>query len=291
MSQPAADPQATPTSRAGRDLRAAITVGVVLFVTLVLTLAFFHWGFVLLVAAALAVGAVEVARALEKLGMKAAIEPIVVGTLAIVLGSYLAGQLPVYGLGATTILLATIGLTVLAALIARMPGGADGYVRDAAASLFIIGYLPLMGSFVSLMLAADQGPQRIITFMVCIFASDIGGYAVGVLAGKHPMAPRISPKKSWEGFAGSVFFGVLVGAVAAVTLLNTPWWVGAILGVSMVAFGTCGDLIESLIKRDAGIKDMSSFLPGHGGVMDRLDSLLIGAPAAWLVLYLFVPGG
>lgn len=295
MSQQHLPPDQVPgtpaTSRAGRDLPAAIVVGVGLVLAFVLTLWFFNWGFIILVATALALGAIEVSNALRRIGMTAAIVPIVSGTVAIVLGSYLAGQLPAGGIGSNTMLLAALGLTVLAALIWRMPQGAEGYVRDAAASLFVIAYLPLLGSFVALLLAGDQGTRRIITFILCVVASDVGGYAVGVIFGKHPMAPRISPRKSWEGFAGSVGFGMLIGAACATWLLGVQFWVGLILGAVLVAFGTCGDLIESLIKRDVGIKDMSSFLPGHGGVMDRLDSLLVAAPAAWFVMYLLVPGG
>jgi phosphatidate cytidylyltransferase len=191
----------------------------------------------------------------------------------------------------TSVLLASLTLTVLASLIWRMPKGAAGYVRDAAASMLIIGYVPLLGSFAALMLAEEQGSARLVTFLLIVVMNDTGGYVAGVLFGKHPMVPKISPKKSWEGLAGSLVFGTAAGVCMAVFLLAVPFWVGIVLGVSLVAAGTCGDLIESIIKRDLGIKDMSSFLPGHGGVMDRLDSLLIAAPVAWLIMYLFVPGG
>jgi len=120
--------------------------------------------------------------------------------------------------------------------------------------------------------------------------SDTGGLIGGVLFGKHPMAPKISPKKSWEGFAGSMVFGIAAAVLMTVFVLEVPFWVGIIIGAALVVVGTCGDLIESMIKRDVGIKDMSSFLPGHGGVMDRLDSLLVSAPVAWLIMYVLVPG-
>jgi phosphatidate cytidylyltransferase len=188
-------------------------------------------------------------------------------------------------------LLASLALTVLASLIWRMPKGAAGFVRDSAASLMIIGYVPLLGSFAALMLAEAQGAARVVTFLLIVVMSDTGGYVAGVLFGKHPMAPKISPKKSWEGLAGSLVFGATAGVCMALFVLHVPFWAGIILGVSLVAVGTCGDLIESMIKRDLGIKDMSSFLPGHGGVMDRLDSLLVAAPVAWLIMYLLVPGG
>lgn len=285
------EPKAATTGRAGRNLPAAIAVAAVLLVMFVATLIWFNWGFVVLAAIALALGAVEVHQALKRIGMTSAIIPIVVGTIAIVIGSYLAGQLDQDTIPSNTLLLGALGLTVLASLIWRMPGGSENFVKDAAASLFIICYLPLMGSFAALMLAADLGRERLITLLLCVIASDIGGYAVGVLFGRHPMAPKISPKKTWEGFAGSVTAGILVGVACAVYLLHVSPLVGVLLGAVLVSFGACGDLIESLIKRDVGIKDMSSFLPGHGGVMDRLDSLLIAGPVGWLVMYLTVPGG
>lgn len=276
--------------RAGRNLPAAITVGVVLFAILVATLGWFPIGFQVLVAVALALGAVEVYQALKRLDMHAAIVPIVVGTVAIVFMAYIAGQGGL-GISANTLMLALLGLIALVSLVWRMPKGEQGYVRDVAASLFIIGYIPLLGSFVGLMLADNLGRERVITYIVVVILGDIGGYVAGVLFGKHKMAPRISPKKTWEGFAGSVVFGIAGAIPLVIWLLHVPFWVGIILGAVLVVAGACGDLIESLIKRDVGIKDMSSFLPGHGGVMDRLDSLLVAAPFAWFIMVLFVPGG
>lgn len=146
-----------------------------------------------------------------------------------------------------------------------------------------------LAGFAALMLAAPDGRQRIVVFILVTVFSDIGGYAVGVKFGKHPMAPSLSPKKSWEGFAGSVLSCALVGAISLPLLLDGVWWAGAVLGVVAAAAATLGDLIESSIKRDLGIKDMSTILPGHGGLMDRLDSLVVVAPVAWALLLLFVP--
>lgn len=277
---------------AGRDLPAAIAVGVGLIAAVVGTLAFWHWGFVLLAAALLCMGAWEVFRALQRVGMNAEIWPILVGTAAMVVGTYAAARdLAWVGFSWHALLLGFLGATVLATLILRFPRGHENFTRDAAASLFIIGYIALLGSFTTLILAGQNGAARMVTFLLCVVANDTGGYAVGVLFGKHPLAPRISPKKTWEGLAGSLVSSVAVGSVLAVTVLHAPWWVGAVVGVAMVVFGTAGDLIESSIKRDVGLKDMSSVLPGHGGVMDRLDSLLVAAAPAWLIMYVFVPGG
>ena len=289
MSAAAAPP--APPSRAGRDLPKAIGIGVGLGAYVVLSLLFFKPAFVLLVAVALVLGSREMHVALKRQGMNAALVPIMVGTVAIAIGSYLAGiQRPVV-FSTTSVLLGALALTVLASLVWRMPGGPHGYVKDAAASLFIICYVPLLGSFTALMLAGTNGGARLVTFILVVVMSDTGGYVFGVLMGKHPMAPNISPKKSWEGLAGSLVFGIVAGVCMAVLGLHVAIWIGVLIGVALVAVGTCGDLIESMIKRDLGIKDMSSFLPGHGGVMDRLDSLLVAAPVAWLIMYILVPGG
>ncbi len=278
--------------RSGRNLPVAIGLGVGLGAYVVLSLIFFEPAFVALVAAALVLASAELHNALRRKDMTAAIVPIVGGSIAIPFGSYLSGrENAVIVFSTTSVLLASLALTVLAALIWRMPGGADGYVRDAAASLMIIAYVPMLGSFAALMLAEPQGAARLVTFLLVVTMSDTGGLVGGVLLGKHPLAPKISPKKSWEGFAGSVLFSVGFAVVMAVFVLQVPFWVGIILGVALAVVGTCGDLIESMIKRDVGIKDMSSFLPGHGGVMDRLDSLLVAAPVAWLIMYILVPGG
>jgi phosphatidate cytidylyltransferase len=180
---------------------------------------------------------------------------------------------------------AVTGLVTMLWLLRR---GVDGFVRDSTASNFTLFYVPFLGSFVALLLAEGSGAQAIVTFIVVTIASDIGGYAVGVLAGKHPMAPVISPKKSWEGFAGSAVSCVLAGWLTVVYLLHGAWWVGVLLGAVAVVAATLGDLCESVIKRDLGIKDMSQIVPGHGGLMDRLDSLLATAAPVWLVLHYLV---
>jgi phosphatidate cytidylyltransferase len=182
-----------------------------------------------------------------------------------------------------------LALTVLATIFWRMPRGSHGFVRDITAGVFLIGYVPMLAGFAILLVRPDSdGPERVVTFFLVTVASDVGGYVVGVLLGKHPMAPTISPKKSWEGFAGSTLACVGAGIASVVFLLGGDWWVGAIVGVAAVLMATVGDLAESMIKRDLGIKDMSNLLPGHGGIMDRLDSLLAVAPVVWLILYLLV---
>ncbi len=283
----------TPRRRGpGRDLPAAITVGVVLLGFVVASMLWWQWGFILLAAAMLSRGAVELAQAVRRQGMRPALPPIVVGTILVVIGPYAAAQTrDGTGLDPAATSMGLLGLTVLAALVWRMPQGSDGYLRDSSASLFIIGYLPTLGAFITLLMAPVDGPARIATFILGVVMSDTGGYVAGVLFGKHPMAPKISPKKTWEGMAGSLLFAIGTCVLLAGVALHTELWKGIIIGIALALAGTVGDLIESLIKRDLGLKDMGTLLPGHGGIMDRIDSLLAGAPAAWIVMYLLVPGG
>jgi phosphatidate cytidylyltransferase len=190
--------------------------------------------------------------------------------------------------GGAPALAAALAVTALAVLLWRLPSGVQGYVRDATAGVFLAVYLPFLAGFVVLLVRVEDGVWRVLTFVLVTIASDIGGYAAGVTMGRHPMAPRISPKKSWEGFAGSAVACVVVGWATVTSLLDGRWWVGVLLGVLAVVAATLGDLCESVIKRDLGIKDMSQVVPGHGGLMDRLDSLLATVAPTWLLLYYLV---
>lgn len=275
------------TSRAGRDLPAAIAVGLALFGIVVATLVWWPPGFIVLLVVLTSLGAVEVHHALQRVGMTSVVLPVVLGNVIIIGGSYAAAVLqPVTQIPWHVVLLGTIGGSVLLALMWRMFSGAEGFARDSAASLFIIGYIPLLASFVGLILAQPHGVAKVVAVFLCITGSDTGGYAAGASLGKHPMVPTISPKKTWEGLAGSIVLASVVSVLHFVFVMQEPWWMGVLLAIVVVIFGTAGDLIESMIKRDVGIKDMSSFLPGHGGVMDRLDSTLVAAPAAWLLFTL-----
>jgi phosphatidate cytidylyltransferase len=265
--------------RAGRNLPAAIAVGLALGAAIIGSLFWHKFLFVGVVLAAVVVAVDEFGKALQTGGASAPRPPLLAGTVAIVVAAYAGGPMA---------LLVAFALTVLLTIFWRMGRGADGFVRDTSAGVFVIGYVPMLAGFVVLLLRPDDGPWRVITFFLVTVASDTGGYAVGVLFGRHPMAPKISPKKSWEGFAGSLLAGIGVGIAAVVFALDGDWWVGAIAGAAAVVAATLGDLGESMIKRDLGVKDMSNLLPGHGGIMDRLDSLLAVAPVIWLTLHLLV---
>ncbi len=277
---PAEDAPTPP--RAGRDLRAAVGVGLLLGALVIASLVLDPRAFLVVVTIAIGRGAWEVRRAVASRGLQVPLVPLVLGAVGMIASAYLRGA---------EALVVTFGLTVVGMLVWRVADGLAGAARDLAASTLVAFYPVFLGGFASLMLAAPDGRQRIIVFVLVTVFSDIGGYAVGVVFGRHPMAPSLSPKKSWEGFAGSVLTCAVVGAIAMPLLLDGPWWAGAVLGAVAAGAATTGDLIESSIKRDLGIKDMGTLLPGHGGLMDRLDSLVVVAPVAWALLLLFVPVG
>ena len=152
-----------------------------------------------------------------------------------------------------------------------------------AAAVLLATWVPMFAAFSALLIFADDGGVRVFTVIVTVVFADIGGYVAGVLFGRHLMVPAISPKKSWEGLGGSLLFGIGAAVVTVTFLLDKPAWVGVPLGLMLVITGVLGDLVESQVKRDLGIKDMGTLLPGHGGIMDRLDSLLPSAFVAWLV--------
>jgi phosphatidate cytidylyltransferase len=269
------------SSRAGRNLWAAIGVGVGLGAVILTCLFTVPQLFVGIVAIAVAVSTWELAGALRRAGgINVALVPVLVGGQAMVWLSW-----PFERVG----LLAAFVVTILACLVWRFREGVSGYVRDVTASIFVAAYVPLFASFAAMLVVPADGVYRILAFLIGVVCSDTGGYAAGVLFGKHPMAPQISPKKSWEGFAGSMITGTVGSALSVTLLLHGQWWQGVLLGAALVITSTVGDLVESLIKRDLGIKDMGNLLPGHGGLMDRMDSLLPSAVVAWLLLRLFIP--
>lgn len=281
-------PEPTTNPKGGRNLPVAITVGVTLLTAVAVGLIWAHWFFVALVAVALCVAVVEVHRALLRIGMRSSVGTIVAGTAVSVLGPWLVAR---FDLGsATTFAVACIGLTVVASLGTHLTRGPEGFVKDAAASAFIIAYLPVMGMFLALLLGEPMGSLRFLMLILCVVSADTAAYAFGSLFGRHKLAPRISPGKTWEGMAGAVVVSAAVGVVFGVWLLAMPWWIGLVLGALLAVLGTVGDLVESLIKRETGLKDMSNFLPGHGGVMDRIDSMIVAVPIGWVVLRLALGG-
>ncbi|MDT3400107.1 phosphatidate cytidylyltransferase [Streptomyces sp. B1866] len=270
---------------AGRNLPAAIGVGVGLGVVVLASLFIYKPAFLGVVAAAVVVGLWELtSRLAERKEIHAPLIPLAVGGVAVVISGYLRGAQGAW---------VAMSLTALAVLVWRMAAPPENYLRDVTAGVFAAFYVPFLATFVALMLAAeDDGPWRVLTFLLLTVVSDTGAYAVGWRFGKTRLAPRISPGKTRAGLAGAVLFAMAAGALCLEYLIDGgTWWQGLLLGMAVAVSATLGDLGESMIKRDLGIKDMGRLLPGHGGIMDRLDSLLPTAPVAWLLLVIFVGSG
>ncbi|WP_340557525.1 phosphatidate cytidylyltransferase [Streptomyces sp. GSL17-111] len=286
-SSPATPVPASPpgrAKRAGRDLRAAIGVGLGLGAVILASLFLVKDVFVAVVVLAVVVGLWELTKRLdERRAIRAPLVPLAVGGAAMVVAGYTGG--------AEAAWVAMAG-TCLAVLVWRMAQSPQGYLKDVTAGVFAAFYVPFLATFVALLLAADDGAQRVLTFLLLTVVSDTGAYAVGWRFGKRKLAPRISPGKTREGLLGAIGFSMAAGALCMQFLVTGgSWWQGLLLGLAVAASATLGDLGESMIKRDLGIKDMGNLLPGHGGIMDRLDSLLPTAPVVWLLLVLFVGAG
>jgi phosphatidate cytidylyltransferase len=266
--------------RAGRNLAAAIGVGVALAAVIVASLVVWRPAFLGVLGIAVVVGVVELTRALQAGGFRPPLTPVLIGALAMVALAWTRGP---------TGLVVAFLFTVLAVVLWRLADGPENYLPDTAAGVLVALYVPLLAGFAALLLVPEDGATRVLAFIATVVASDVGGYAAGVLFGKHAMAPTISPKKSWEGMGGSVLGCVVVATGILAFALDTPWYAGIVFGAALAVTATLGDLGESLIKRDLGIKDMGHLLPGHGGLMDRLDSLLPSAAVSYLLLAVLVP--
>ena len=268
------------SSRTGRNLPAALGVGLALGLSLIAILLFVPYVFVGVAAAAVAVATWEVGQRLREADVLVPRSPLIIGGQAILWLAWPFGAAGVAGAFAGTVLVC-LGWRLFDHGLSATP---RNYLRDSAITVFVLFWVPTLASFAVLQLVAEAGNLRVLTFMILVVCSDVGGYVAGVLFGRHPMVPAISPKKSWEGFAGSLLFCIIGGLLTVTLLLQANSMIGVVAGIAVVLVATGGDLVESQIKRELGIKDMGTLLPGHGGIMDRLDSMLPSAFVSWLVL-------
>jgi len=263
--------------KAGRKLGPSIIVSLSLVALIWFALAYRREVFAVVVAVAVLLGIREIVRAFNVRGIYISVVSLAAGAVVLTYATWNGGAA---GLAIAT----AIAIPLL--LIQLLTKGPEGFVQSATATIFSLLYLPFLGGFLILLAKPSTGLERVMTFVVLVGCNDTFGYIVGVLFGKHPLVPVISPKKSWEGLIGSLVFTVIGGSLAFEYIMEMQWWIGAIVGLMIVFTATCGDLIESAMKRDLHLKDMGTLLPGHGGILDRLDSVLISAPALWLALEL-----
>ncbi|MEP6841930.1 MAG: phosphatidate cytidylyltransferase [Pseudolysinimonas sp.] len=270
-------------ARTGRNLLAAIGIGVALGAVFLVSLIILKWLFIFFGAFLIGFTVFELASALRQAGRDV---PRVASTVVAVAVVPLAFFFHVQGLW-----LATIGAVIVVSLYRLIElafrrshrTGARAIWLDLGAGAFIQVYVTFMAGFYLVLTGSNGGEWWTLASIVTVVATDVGAYATGLLFGRHKLAPNISPGKTWEGFAGSIVFAIVAGILFALLMLHQPWWVGLVMGLLLALVGTAGDLTESLIKRDIGIKDISTWLPGHGGFLDRLDSILPSAAVAYVI--------
>jgi len=263
--------------KAGRKLVPSIVVGLSLLGLIWFSLSVYKELFLVFLATAVVLGIREIVRACNSRSIAISFPSLSIAAVALLGAAWIDG---IAGLAIAT----AISFPIL--LIRLLLIGPEGFVGKATATTFALLYLPFLAGFLILLATPSNGFQSVMTFVVLVGCNDTFGYIVGVLLGKHPLVPTISPKKTWEGLAGSVVFTIIGGCLAFHYIMNMHWWLGIIVGLMIVFTATCGDLIESAMKRDMSLKDMGTLLPGHGGMLDRLDSVVLSAPAMWLALEL-----
>ncbi|HXD60543.1 MAG TPA: phosphatidate cytidylyltransferase [Lacisediminihabitans sp.] len=273
-------------ARTGRNLPLAILIGLGLGLVMLFSLIVYKWLFMIFAGAIIGFTAFELASALRFAGRDVPRWPTAIAAVAMVPAAFYLGDGGHWLALLAAILL--VGLWRVAELGGSSHRGSAAEVgRDLAASALILIYVPFLASFAVLLDSKHGGEWWTLAFLILVIAVDTGAYASGLMFGKHAMAPRISPKKTWEGLAGSVLTALVGGVLLSVFMLQQEWWFGLIFGAVIAFTATTGDLTESLIKRDLGIKDISTWLPGHGGLLDRLDSILPSAAAAYALFLVF----
>jgi phosphatidate cytidylyltransferase len=273
-------------ARTGRNLILAILIGLVLGGSMLVSLIIIKQLFMIFAVVIVGFCAFELAQALRYAGRNVPRIPVIISAVAIVPAAFYGGATGQWLVMLGGIVL--IGLWRLALLvIPSHRASARSVVGDVGGGILIQGYVVFLASFAVLLVALPHGQWWTLAFLILVISADTGAYVSGLNFGKHPMAPSISPKKTWEGFIGAGIVCMFAGVLLSVFMLDQAWWFGLIFGAVILLTATFGDLAESLIKRDLGIKDMSSWLPGHGGFLDRIDSILPSAAAAYALYLVF----
>ena len=274
--------------RTGRDLILAIVIGVAIGVVVVASLIFFKWIFLLFAIGATSLGVFEFVRALRASGRRVDLIPQLLGGVVLMLSGYFV-DLWLHWVLTVVVVVVLIVWRLLGQMFSHDGRTYGAVLSDVLITGLVVLYVPFLGSLAMILLSQDGGEWWALAFIIITVAADTGAYVTGLTIGRHPMAPRISPKKTWEGFGGAFVAALIAGVLLSLYMLGLPWWTGLIIGAVILGTATIGDLGESMVKRDLGIKDMSSWLPGHGGVLDRLDSILPSATAALALFYLLSP--
>lgn len=275
----------------GRSLSKSITVGLLLGGMFLFSVNAFNGVFLMvMVAAAAGTGAWELSTALRLKGWYVPRVPAVVGSVMIMPATFFFGDFVQWVFSIAIVAALIIWRTVHLLWERRVSPmqALQNTLRDYAAAAFLVIYLPLTLSFAMMLLRRpEDGQQWVLTFVLVVSMIDTFGYLVGRKLGRTKLAPGVSPKKTIEGLVASITAALVTAILCALFLLHIEWWWGVLIAAALTLTAVFGDLAESLIKRDLGVKDMSSWLPGHGGIMDRLDSILPSALATYLIASIF----
>jgi phosphatidate cytidylyltransferase len=264
-------------AKAGRKLGPSILVSIAILATVFLTMSYAKFLFAIVAWIAIGLAARELTSAYKAGGIALPVNAILIALTAILGAAWF---------GRVSSLAVAMAITIPTLLVYILFKNPKDFVRNSTAAAFAIFYLPFLAGFILLLANDKDGLARIFTLVVLVSCNDTFAYIFGVLFGKHPLAPNISPKKTWEGLIDSIIATTIGSALVFEFALEHNWWIGAAIGLVAVITATCGDLIESAVKRDLAIKDMGSILPGHGGILDRIDSVLFTGPAVWFALEL-----
>ena len=262
-------------ARAGRKLGPSILVSLAILAVVFLTISFAPPLFAIFAWVAILLAGRELTKAYKAGGIELPVNAISVAITLLLAAAWF---------GRVSGLAVAIAIAIPCVLVYMLLRDPKDFVRKSTAAAFAIFYLAFLGGFILLLAHDKEGLARIFTLVVLVSCNDTFAYIFGVLIGKHPLAPAISPKKTWEGLVGSIIATTIGSALVFQFALDHTWWIGAGIGLVAVVTSTCGDLIESAVKRDLAIKDMGTILPGHGGILDRLDSVLFTGPAVWFAL-------
>lgn len=269
------------TPREGRNLWVASGAGIAMLVGAIWVAWYDPRLFALLLYPVLFAGVVEWRQALRKQAQRVSLVPIALVTFGMGTATWYGAE---QGLGAAeglvvALLVGCAGLVAWRVVDERI----EGTLSEAMGSMFALMWIPFLGSFIMLLELSDDGWQRVVILIVAVSGNDTGALFSGMAWGKHKLAPRVSPKKTWEGAIGGVVLGIISAGVASFFFYDGQWWIGAAVGLAAAVASILGDLAESALKRDIEVKDMSGIIPGHGGILDRIDSLLVAGPAAYVV--------
>jgi phosphatidate cytidylyltransferase len=262
-------------ARAGRKLGPSILVSLAILAVVFVTISFAPPLFAIFAWVAILLAGRELTKAYKAGGLELPVNAISIAITLLLAAAWF---------GRVSGLAVAIAIAIPCVLVYMLLRDPKDFVRKSTAAAFAIFYLAFLGGFILLLAHDKDGLARIFTLVVLVSCNDTFAYIFGVLIGKHPLAPAISPKKTWEGLVGSIIATTIGSALVFQFALDHTWWIGAAIGLVAVVTSTCGDLIESAVKRDLAIKDMGTILPGHGGILDRIDSVLFTGPAVWFAL-------